>query len=86
MSEKERPKIGLGVCILRDNKVLFGKRKNSHGEGSWCFPGGHLDFNETWEECARRETIEETGLEIKNLRFATATNDFLLKKISIILR
>jgi 8-oxo-dGTP diphosphatase len=72
---ENRPKVGLGVCIIKDGKVLFGKRKNSHGEGHWCFAGGHLEFNESWEECARRETLEETDLQIKNIRFATATND-----------
>jgi len=80
MSKNKRPKVGLGVCVMKGDKVLFGKRKGAHGEGSWCFPGGHLEFNETWEECARRETMEETGLEIKNLRFATATNDFFNKE------
>jgi 8-oxo-dGTP diphosphatase len=80
MLEEKRPGVGLGVAIIRDGKVLFGKRKNSHGEGSWCFPGGHLEFGESWEECARRETLEETGLEIKNIRFATATNDFFEKE------
>lgn len=72
---EKRPGVGVGVCIIKDGKVLWGKRKNSHGEGSWCFPGGHLEFNETWEECAKRETLEETGIQIKNVRFATATND-----------
>ena len=71
-----RPKVGLGVCLRKDGKILLGKRKNAHGEGTWCFPGGHLEYNESWEECARRETLEETGLEIKNVRFETATNDF----------
>lgn len=80
MSRESQPKMGLGVCVVKGNKILFGKRKGSHGEGSWCFPGGHLEFNETWEECARRETMEETGLEIKNLRFATATNDIFKKE------
>lgn len=75
MKEQKRPGVGVGVCILKDGKVLWGKRKNSHGSGSWCFPGGHLEFNESWEECARRETMEETGIEIKNIRFAIATND-----------
>jgi 8-oxo-dGTP diphosphatase len=80
MFEEKRPGVGLGVAIIRDGKVLFGKRKNSHGEGSWCFPGGHLEFGESWEECACRETLEETGLKVKNIRFATATNDFFEKE------
>lgn len=72
---ENRPKVGLGVLIIKDNKVLLGKRKNSHGDGSWCFPGGHLEFNESWESCATRETMEETGIKIKNIKFSTATND-----------
>ena len=78
---KNKPQIGIGVIVVKDGKVLLGKRKNAHGEGSWSFPGGHLEFNETWKECARRETFEETGILIKNIRFATATNDiFLMEK------
>ncbi|MFA5985887.1 MAG: NUDIX hydrolase [Parcubacteria group bacterium] len=72
---ENRPKVGIGVLVLKDGKVLFGKRKNAHGDGSWCFPGGHLEFNESWEECAARETLEETGLSIKNVNFVAATND-----------
>ncbi|QFR39126.1 NUDIX domain-containing protein [Candidatus Gracilibacteria bacterium 28_42_T64] len=68
-------KVGVGVMIIKDNKVLLGKRKNSHGDGSWSFPGGHLEFKESWEDCATRETMEETGIHIKNISFCTATND-----------
>jgi len=78
--EKERPKIGVGVCVIKDDKILFGKRKNAHGEGSWCFPGGHLELNENIEDCARREVLEETGLSIKNLRFGPYTNDIFEKE------
>ncbi|MBT3419046.1 MAG: NUDIX domain-containing protein [Candidatus Magasanikbacteria bacterium] len=74
------PQVGIGVCIIKDNKILLGKRKNAHGEGDWCFPGGHLEFNESWEGCARRETKEETGIHIKNIRFVTATNDIFEKE------
>lgn len=69
------PKVGIGVIIIKDNMVLLGKRKNSHGDGAWSFPGGHLEFNESWEECAIRETMEETGINIGNIHFSTATND-----------
>jgi 8-oxo-dGTP diphosphatase len=72
---KNRPLIGVAVIIIKDGMVLLGKRKNSHGAGMWAFPGGHLELNETVEECATRETLEETGLHIKNLRYGTFTND-----------
>ncbi|MBI2668989.1 NUDIX domain-containing protein [Candidatus Woesearchaeota archaeon] len=71
----ERPKVGVGVIILKGSKVLLQKRKNAHGEGTWSFPGGHLEFNEELDECARRETFEEVGIHIKNVHFATITND-----------
>jgi 8-oxo-dGTP diphosphatase len=77
---EERPKIGVGVCIIKDGKVLFGKRKNAHGQGDWCFPGGHLELNENIEDCARREVLEETGLSIKNIRFGPYTNDIFEKE------
>ncbi len=73
--ENKRPKVGVGVIVVKDGKALLGKRKNAHGEGSWSFPGGHLEFNESWEDCASRETMEETGIAIKNIRFGAATND-----------
>lgn len=69
------PRVGVGVIIKLENKYLLGKRINSHGENSWSFPGGHLEQFESWEECAKRETLEETGLHIENIQFLTATND-----------
>ncbi|HBO99997.1 MAG: hypothetical protein UU48_C0002G0003 [Candidatus Uhrbacteria bacterium GW2011_GWF2_41_16] len=71
----QRPKVGVGVFVLKDGKILMGKRKGAHGEGSWSLPGGHLEFNESWDMCAVRETMEETGVTIKNIRFGTVTND-----------
>lgn len=43
--------------------------------GCLQLPGGHLEFGESWEECARREILEETGLAVRDVRFLTATND-----------
>jgi len=75
-----RPKVGVSVIIIKNSKVLLGKRKNAHGEGSWSFPGGHLEFNEQVEDCAKREIIEETGIQIKNIRMSTFTNDIFKKE------
>jgi 8-oxo-dGTP diphosphatase len=56
------PKVGVGVIVVKDGKILLGKRKGAHGSGSFAMPGGHLGFKETVENCAARELIEETGL------------------------
>ncbi len=76
--ENKKPKVGVGVIIIKNGKILLGKRKNAHGEGSWSFPGGHLEFGESWKNCALRETMEETSITIKNIRFGTITNDIFL--------
>lgn len=68
--EHTLPKVGVGVIVLKEGKILLGERLSSHGAGTWAIPGGHLEFGETFEECARREVEEETGLtdiEIKKL-------------------
>lgn len=75
----KRPKVGLATFIRKDGKILLGKRKSSPDAGVWCLTGGHLEFMETFEECAKRETFEEAGIEIKNVRFITATNDFFTR-------
>ena len=73
-------KVGVGVIVKKDNKILLGKRKGSHGEGYWAFPGGHLDFGESLFDCALREVSEEVGIKIKNLQEFDFTNDFFEKE------
>ncbi len=75
-----RPWVGVGVIITRNGKILLGKRRNAHGEGTWCCPGGHLEYGETLEACARREVREETGLEIVDVQRGAFTNDLFAKE------
>ena len=77
---KKRPLVGVAVMVIKDNRVLLGKRKNAHGDGTWALPGGHLEFNESIEDCAAREVFEETGIRIKNLRHGPYTNDIFDKE------
>lgn len=73
-SPAQRPKVGVGVMILKDGKILLGKRKCSHGEGEYAFPGGHLEYIESFADCARREVSEECGIAIENIRFQYLAN------------
>ncbi len=57
--------------LFKDGKVLLAKRNDT---GEYCWPGGKMEFGESFEECARRETREETGLEIANIRFLRLMN------------
>jgi 8-oxo-dGTP diphosphatase len=60
-SMKSEVRVGLGVIVVKDNKMLVGRRKGSHAAGLISFPGGHLDFGETLKACAYREIDEECG-------------------------
>lgn len=70
-----RPRVGVSVAIIKNGQVLLGQRRGSHGENTWSYPGGHLECGESWEDCARREVMEEVGLVIGNLRLGIVTND-----------
>ncbi|BBO67574.1 hypothetical protein DSCA_15040 [Desulfosarcina alkanivorans] len=76
MNGEKRPYIGVAVIVVRNGRVLLGKRKNAHGAGTWQFPGGHLEYGESIEDCARRELFEETGLAVVSMRRGPYTNDF----------
>ena len=68
-------RVGIGVFVWKDGKFLMGRRSNAHGAGRWSLPGGHLEFGESFEDAARREVKEETGLSIRNVRVGGVTND-----------
>jgi len=68
--------VGIGVFVFKDGKFLMNQRYGSHGAGAWGIPGGHLEFGESFEDTARREIKEETGLEVTNIRFGAITNDY----------
>jgi 8-oxo-dGTP diphosphatase len=57
--------------------VLLIKRKNPPHQGSWAFPGGFIDENETTRQCALRELEEETGIRLgdENLQLLLVADD-----------
>jgi 8-oxo-dGTP diphosphatase len=81
--KEKKIRVGFGVMILKDRKILLGKRNDDakkadselHGEGTWTMPGGKLEFNETFEDGAKREVLEETSILIKNAKVICVNND-----------
>lgn len=62
-------RVGIGIVVFKNGKILLGKRKNAHGQGEYAGLGGHLEFGESIEACAKREAKEEAGIKIKNIKF-----------------
>ncbi len=77
MQNEKRPRVGVGIAVVKEGRVLLGKRKGAHGAETWSFPGGHLEFGESVEECACRELAEETGLKALSLQLGPWTNDLI---------
>jgi 8-oxo-dGTP diphosphatase len=74
--KSKRPKVGLGVYILNEKgQVLLTKRAGSHWAETWCPPGGHLEFGESFFACGKRETKEEVDLDISEAEVVGITND-----------
>ena len=70
-SEVSTPRVGIGCIVHHAGQVLLVR---SH-RGLWSTPGGHLDFGEAPEVAAARETLEETGVRVRDVQFLGVSND-----------
>ena len=58
---------GAGVILLNEkNEILLGRRTDN---GCWDYPAGSMELGESFEECACREVLEETGLTCGELEY-----------------
>ena len=53
-----------GRCLMLHRT----KKETDENAGKWIGIGGHMEENESPEECVRREAMEETGLVLEGLR------------------
>ncbi|MCK5624359.1 NUDIX domain-containing protein [Candidatus Pacearchaeota archaeon] len=83
MKKEKKVGVGFGVMLLKNRKILLGRRNEDtkkadselRGEGTWTMPGGKLEYQESFEEGARREVMEETGIILKNAKVICINND-----------
>jgi ADP-ribose pyrophosphatase YjhB (NUDIX family) len=61
------PKLVAGCLIEDGNRALLIRRGFEPSLGKWTYPGGFVDFGETPEKCAARETVEEVGMTVREL-------------------
>lgn len=81
--EKKKVGAGFGVLLLRNNKILLGKRHTDakkadselRGEGTWTMPGGKFEYGETFEDAAARELKEETSITLLKSKVICVNND-----------
>ena len=66
-SYPNRPIVGVGVVVFRDDRVLLIKRGKPPRMGDWSLPGGMQEIGETVFEAASREVQEETGVTISDI-------------------
>ena len=78
-----KPGIGVGIMILKDNKILLGLRNPDkvkasselQGQGTWTMPGGKVEFMEKLIDAAKRELEEETSLIANKLDLLCISDD-----------
>lgn len=61
----DRPFVGIGAIIIRNDRVVLVKRAHPPIQGQWSIPGGVLEVGELVREAAAREAREETGLTVE---------------------
>jgi len=59
------PLVGVGVLVVEGEKILLVKRESEPGKGRWSIPGGLLEIGELLRDGAKRETKEETGIDVE---------------------
>ena len=72
------------MIVKHGRRVLFGKRGVDSSGFEWQLPGGWIEAGESPQQAARREVLEETGLQLQHLDYVGITsNVFSDRKHSI---
>jgi 8-oxo-dGTP diphosphatase len=73
------PRSGVSAAVFRNGRVLLVQRANPPFQDMWTLPGGHIEAGEQARVAARRELLEETGIEA-NLEGVVDVADVILRR------
>ena len=84
----ENPRVIVSCIVCWSNQILLCRRAQEPGRGRWAVPSGFLECGETLEECAVRETAEETGviLDAESIELYSVTNMTALEQVAVAFR
>jgi len=73
----DRPWVGVGIVVWRDDEILLVRRAKAPRLGEWSIPGGAQSLGETVFEAAIREVLEETGVTIRPAGIITVVDSVI---------
>ena len=65
MGRNRSPRLKARVLVERDGRILLVRHAKRKQKAFWCLPGGNADPGESIAQAARRELMEETGVEVE---------------------
>ena len=73
----DRPWVGVGIVVWREDKVLLVRRAKAPRLGEWSIPGGAQSLGETVFEAAVREVREEAGIDVRPIGIVTVVDSII---------